>query len=175
MVPMSDSSPLPPIPPPLRVGQGVDIHAFQAGRRLVLGGVEIPHDRGLLGHSDADPAIHALCDAVLGALGLGDIGAHFPDTDARWKDVDSRVLLREVARKAADAGWGVVNADLTLLAQRPRLSPHIPEMRRRLADDLGISPDRVSIKATTTERLGAMGREEGIAAWAVVLLYRIAP
>lgn len=164
--------PAQPQNPPFRIGQGIDFHAFQAGRRLVLGGVEIPHDKGLVGHSDADAAIHALCDAALGALGLGDIGTHFPDSDPRWKDADSRVFLREVARMVGEKGWAVGNADLTLLAQRPRLAPYVPEMRRTMAEDLGIDLDRIAVKATTTERLGALGREEGIAAWAVVLLVR---
>jgi len=156
----------------VRIGQGIDFHAFAEGRRLILGGVDIPHERGLAGHSDADAAIHALCDAILGALGLGDIGQQFPDTDPKWEGADSRGLLRSVMAMAQERRWAVVNADLTLLAQCPRLAPHIPEMRRRLAEDLGAPVERVSIKATTTERLGAVGREEGIAAWAVVLLYR---
>jgi 2-C-methyl-D-erythritol 2,4-cyclodiphosphate synthase len=158
--------------PDLRIGQGIDFHAFVTGRPLILGGVEIPCDQGLAGHSDADALIHALCDALLGALALGDIGTHFPDSDPQWKGVDSRILLRESSRRIADRGWQLANADLTVLAQKPRLASHIPEMQRRLAADLDVTPDRISIKATTTERLGAVGREEGIAAWAVVLLVR---
>jgi len=155
---------------PLRIGQGMDFHVFAEGRRLILGGVEIPHDRGLLGHSDADAVIHALCDAMLGAAALGDIGKHFPDSDARWKGVDSRVLLRAVRDTVGESGWALVNADVTVVAQRPRIAPFTPEMRRRLAADLGVEEGRISIKATTSERMGALGREEGIGVWAVALL-----
>ncbi len=156
----------------VRIGQGVDFHGFVDDRPLILGGVRIPCDQGLAGHSDADALIHALCDALLGALALGDIGFHFPDSDARWKDIDSRVLLRETKRLVSERGWEVGNVDITVLAQKPRLAPHIPDMQRRLADDLAVTADRISIKATTTERLGAIGRQEGIAAWAVALLLR---
>ncbi len=158
--------------PLFRVGQGIDVHTFQEGRRLVLGGVEIPHAKGLAGHSDADAVIHAVCDAVLGALGLGDIGVHFPSGEARWKDVDSRVLLREVAQRARENGWRVGNVDVTVVAQCPRLAPYVGEMCRRMAGDLGVEAERISVKATTPEGLGALGREEGIAAWAVALLCR---
>lgn len=173
-VPPSSSVPsLPPTAyPPLRIGQGIDFHVFAEGRRLVLGGVEIPFARGLLGHSDADVVIHALCDALLGAVALGDIGMHFPNTDPRWKDCDSRVLLREVYRMVRERGWRLVNADLTIVAQKPRIAPHIPQMQNRLARDLDAPPDCVSIKATTPERLGALGREEGIAVWAACLLQK---
>lgn len=154
----------------IRIGQGYDVHPLVAGRKLVLGGVAIPHDKGLHGHSDADALIHAVCDACLGAAALGDIGKHFPDTDARYKDVDSRVLLRRVRQAIGQVGWGVVNVDATIIAQAPRLAPHIPAMVANLAADLEISPTVVNVKATTTERLGFIGREEGIAAQAVVLL-----
>lgn len=154
----------------IRIGQGYDVHPLVAGRKLVLGGVTIPHAKGLHGHSDADALIHAVCDACLGAAALGDIGKHFPDTDARYKDVDSRVLLRRVRQAIDEAGWSVVNVDATIVAQAPRLAPHIPAMAANLAADLGIAPAVVNIKATTTERLGFIGREEGIAAQAVVLL-----
>lgn len=154
----------------MRIGQGFDAHALVAGRRLVIGGVEIPHEKGLAGHSDADVLIHAVCDALLGAAGLGDIGAHFPDTDARFKDIDSRRLLREVARLVAANDLRVLNIDATVIAQAPRISPHIPQMRNNMAADLGILPVDVNIKARTTERLGFVGRGEGIAAEAVALL-----
>ena len=154
----------------MRIGQGFDAHALKAGRRLVIGGVEIPHSRGLAGHSDADVLIHALCDALLGAAGLGDIGTHFPDSDARYKDIDSRKLLREVARLLAEHRLRVVNVDATIIAQEPRMAPHIPAMRANLAADIGISPEAVNIKAKTTEKLGFVGRGEGIAAEAVALL-----
>ena len=154
----------------IRIGQGYDVHPLVAGRKLVLGGVTIPHDKGLHGHSDADALIHAVCDACLGAAALGDIGKHFPDTDAHYKDVDSRVLLRRVRHAIEQAGWSVVNVDATIVAQAPRLAPHIPAMVANLAADLEISPTVVNVKATTTERLGFIGREEGIAAQAVVLL-----
>jgi 2-C-methyl-D-erythritol 4-phosphate cytidylyltransferase/2-C-methyl-D-erythritol 2,4-cyclodiphosphate synthase len=153
------------------IGVGYDVHAFAEGRKLVLGGVEFEGD-GLLGHSDADICAHALCDAVLGAAGLGDIGRHFPDTDPRWKGVSSILLLREVARKAADAGWRVGNCDVTLAARRPKIAPRAQEMRTRLAEALGVPPGQVNVKATTGEGLGFVGRGEGIAAHAVALLVR---
>lgn len=156
----------------IRVGQGFDVHAFAEGRRLVIGGVEIPHDKGLLGHSDADVLLHALCDALLGAAALGDIGKHFPDTDARFRDIDSRVLVREVAARIRALGWQVVNVDATLIAQAPKMAPHIPAMVANIAADLGCAPERINVKATTTERLGFAGRGEGIAAQAVCLLLR---
>jgi 2-C-methyl-D-erythritol 2,4-cyclodiphosphate synthase len=154
----------------LRIGHGFDVHAFAEGRRLVLGGVDIPHERGLLGHSDADVLIHAICDALLGAAGLGDIGRHFPDSDARYQGIDSRELLRHVAGLLDARGWRVGNVDATLIAQAPRMAPHIPAMRERLAADLGIAVDALNVKATTTEKLGFTGRQEGIAAEAVCLL-----
>lgn len=154
----------------VRIGNGFDVHALAAGRPLVLGGVRVPHDRGLAGHSDADVLLHAIADAVLGALALGDLGAHFPDTDARWKDADSRVLLRHVAGLAATRGFRIGNIDATVIAQAPRLAPHVPAMRANIAADLGCGIDAVSVKATTTEHLGFAGRGEGIAALATVLL-----
>ncbi|MBI3045370.1 MAG: 2-C-methyl-D-erythritol 2,4-cyclodiphosphate synthase [Betaproteobacteria bacterium] len=154
----------------MRIGQGYDAHALVTGRRLVIGGVEIPHPKGLAGHSDADVLIHALCDALLGAAGLGDIGAHFPDSDARYKDIDSRRLLREVAQLLGRRSLHVVNVDATIIAQAPRMAPHIPAMRANLAADLGVALEAVNLKAKTTERLGFVGREEGIAAEAVALL-----
>jgi 2-C-methyl-D-erythritol 2,4-cyclodiphosphate synthase len=154
----------------MRIGQGFDAHALVAGRKLVIGGVEIPHGKGLAGHSDADVLIHALCDALLGAATLGDIGAHFPDSDARYKGIDSRRLLREVAVLLARSRYRVVNVDATIIAQAPRMATHIPAMRANLAADLGIGVEAVSVKAKTTEKLGFVGREEGIAAEAVVLL-----
>jgi 2-C-methyl-D-erythritol 2,4-cyclodiphosphate synthase len=154
----------------MRIGQGFDAHALVAGRRLVIGGVVIPYDKGLAGHSDADVLIHAVCDALLGAAGLGDIGTHFPDNDARYKDIDSRKLLYELRQLLRDRRWHVVNVDATIIAQAPRMAPHIPGMRANLAADLGIAPECVNVKAKTTERLGFVGRGEGIAAEAVVLL-----
>jgi 2-C-methyl-D-erythritol 2,4-cyclodiphosphate synthase len=154
----------------MRIGNGFDVHALVTGRRLVLGGVVIPHERGLDGHSDADVLLHAVCDAMLGALALGDIGVHFPDSDARWKDADSRVLLRHVASLAAARGYRVGNLDVTLIAQAPKVAPYVAAMRANLAADLGCEEDDVSVKATTTERLGFAGRGEGIAAMASVLL-----
>lgn len=153
-----------------RIGQGFDVHALVPGRRLVLGGVEIAHPRGLQGHSDADALIHAICDALLGALALGDIGMHFPDSDARWKGADSRVLLRHVAGLVTAARYAIGNIDATVIAQAPRISPHVAAMRANIAADLGCAIAHVSIKATTTERLGFTGREEGIAAMAVALV-----
>lgn len=154
----------------LRIGNGFDVHRFAEGRRCVLCGVEIPHPLGLLGHSDADVALHALCDALLGAAALGDIGKHFPDTDPRFEGADSRVLLRETARLLSEAGYSVGNVDVTIIAQAPKMAPHIPAMRANIAADLAIPLDAVSVKATTTERLGFTGRGEGIAAQATALL-----
>ncbi len=155
----------------IRIGNGFDVHALVAGRRLVLGGVTIPYERGLEGHSDADVLLHAIADATLGALALGDIGTHFPDTDPRWKGADSRVLLRHVAAMATARRYAVLNLDATIIAQAPKLAPHVPAMRANIAADLGCSVEQVSIKATTTERLGFAGRGEGIAALATVLLF----
>ncbi len=153
-----------------RVGTGFDVHALSEGRALVIGGVAIAHPRGLAGHSDADVLLHAICDALLGALALGDLGAHFPDTDPRWKGADSRALLRHVASLVAAHEFVVGNLDATIIAQAPKMAPHIAAMRANIAADLGCDLDRVSVKATTTERLGYTGREEGIAAEAIVLL-----
>jgi 2-C-methyl-D-erythritol 2,4-cyclodiphosphate synthase len=155
----------------IRIGNGFDVHALAAGRKLVLGGVTIPHDRGLDGHSDADVLLHAIADAILGALALGDIGSHFPDADPRWKDADSRVLLRHVAGLAVAQGFAIGNLDTTVIAQAPKLAPHVPQMRANIAADLACDVAQVSVKATTTERLGFAGREEGIAALATVLLF----
>ncbi len=154
----------------MRIGHGFDVHQLVAGRRLVIGGVEIPHDKGLGGHSDADVLLHAVTDALLGAAGLGDIGRHFPDTDPAHRDADSRRLLREAMARVRAAGYVVVNVDSTIIAQAPRMAPHIPAMVANLAVDLGVPPDRVNVKAKTTERLGFAGRGEGIAAEAVALL-----
>lgn len=156
----------------IRIGQGYDVHRLAEGRELWLGGVRIEHELGLLGHSDADVAIHALCDAMLGALALGDIGRHFPDSDPRYKGIDSKLLLGHVNRLIESKGYTLGNADITVMAQRPKLAPHIEEMRETLAATLGTDTGRVSVKATTTERLGFEGREEGISALAVVLLTR---
>ena len=154
----------------MRIGQGFDVHRLVPGRRLVIGGVDIPNEQGLDGHSDADVLLHALCDALLGAACLGDIGRHFPDTDARYKGADSRVLLREVSRLVREAGYRIVNIDATIIAQAPKMAPHTPAMANNIAGDLGLSRGQVNIKATTTEGLGYTGRGEGIAAEAVVLL-----
>ena len=156
----------------LRIGNGFDVHALISGRKLILGGGTIPYERGLDGHSDADVLLHAVCDAILGALALGDIGAHFPDTDPRWKGADSRSLLRRVASLALALGWRIGNLDTTLIAQAPTLAPHVPAMRANLAADLVCDIGQISVKATTTERLGFAGRGEGIGAWATVLLVR---
>ncbi len=156
----------------LRVGQGVDVHAFAAGRKLIIGGVEISHPVGLLGHSDADVLLHAICDALLGAAGLGDIGQHFSDQDAGFKDVDSRVLLRAVKDKLRGRGFDVVNVDATIIAQAPRMAPYIADMIVNIAGDLDVTENAINIKATTTERLGFTGRGEGIAAQAVCLIER---
>jgi 2-C-methyl-D-erythritol 2,4-cyclodiphosphate synthase len=154
----------------MRIGQGFDVHALVPGRRLVIGGVTIPHDKGLAGHSDADVLLHAICDALLGAAGLGDIGVHFPDADPQYSDIDSRMLLREVARKLAARQLRVGNVDATVVAEAPRLTPHIPRMIGNIAADLGVAPARISVKATTSEGLGLVGRGEGVAALAVALL-----
>jgi 2-C-methyl-D-erythritol 2,4-cyclodiphosphate synthase len=154
----------------MRIGNGVDVHALVSGRPLILGGVTIPHFRGLAGHSDADVLLHAIADAILGALALGDIGKHFPDTDPRWRGADSRALLRHVFALAFDAGWEIGNVDATVIAQAPRIAPYVAAMRTNLAGDLGCDETRISVKATTTEHLGFTGREEGIAALATVLL-----
>lgn len=156
----------------IRVGTGFDVHAFVTGRPLIIGGVHIPHTHGLLGHSDADVLLHAITDALLGALALGDLGAHFPDTDVRWKGADSRTLLCHVAELLGGAGWRIGNVDATIIAQAPRLAPHVPAMRSNIAADLRCAHDQVSVKATTTEHLGFTGRGEGIAAQAVVLVER---
>jgi 2-C-methyl-D-erythritol 2,4-cyclodiphosphate synthase len=154
----------------VRIGQGFDVHALVKGRKLVVGGVVIPFDRGLEGHSDADVLVHAVCDALLGAAALGDIGRHFPDTEMKYKNADSRVLLREVAGKVREAGFSIVNLDATIIAEAPKMAAHIPAMVANLTADLGIGPGQVNVKAKTAERLGAIGRGEGIAAEAIVLL-----
>jgi len=154
----------------MRIGHGYDVHAFGDGDHVVLGGVRIDCDRGLVAHSDGDVLIHALCDALLGAAGLGDIGRHFPDTDERFSGADSRDLLRAVVSQLQSAGWSVGNVDLTVIAQTPRLSEHVAAMQGNLAQDLGVGRDCVNVKATTTERLGFVGREERIASHAVALL-----
>jgi 2-C-methyl-D-erythritol 2,4-cyclodiphosphate synthase len=154
----------------MRIGIGYDVHALVEGRPLVIGGVTVPHPRGLAGHSDADVLLHAISDALLGALALGDLGAHFPDTDPRWKGADSRALLRHVMSLVRARGYGVGNVDATVIAQAPKLAPFIAAMRDNVAADLGCDVACVSIKATTTERLGFEGREEGVAAEAVVLV-----
>jgi 2-C-methyl-D-erythritol 2,4-cyclodiphosphate synthase len=158
----------------IRIGQGFDVHALVAGRPLIIGGVHIPYEKGLLGHSDADVLLHAVCDALLGAAALGDIGRHFPDTDPAHGGADSRVLLRVVAGRVAAAGCRVGNVDATIIAQAPKMAPHVPAMITNIAADLGIPEDRVNVKAKTTERLGFTGRGEGIAAEAVVLITRVA-
>lgn len=154
----------------IRIGNGYDVHRFATERELWLCGVKIPYEMGLLGHSDADVAIHALCDALLGAMALRDIGYHFPDTDEAYRGADSRVLLRRVVEMVAERGYGISNVDVTIIAQAPKLLPFIPQMIDTLAHDLGIAADRVSVKATTTERLGFTGRKEGIAAQATALV-----
>jgi len=157
----------------IRVGQGCDIHALVPGRKLIIGGVEIAHELGLLGHSDADVLLHAIIDALLGAAGLGDIGRLFPDTDERYRDADSRVLLRAVRNRLSQEGWRIINVDSTINAQRPKMAPHIPAMVAAIAEDLGISPHAVNVKAKTAEKLGFVGREEGISTDAVVLIERM--
>jgi 2-C-methyl-D-erythritol 2,4-cyclodiphosphate synthase len=156
----------------IRIGQGYDVHAFGDGDHVVLGGVRIAHERGVLAHSDGDVVIHALCDALLGALARGDIGVHFPPSDDRWKDCDSRVFLRHCATLLAERGWRLGNADLTVVCERPRVAAHAPAIRANLAADLGVEVDAISVKATTSEKLGFTGRGEGLAAMAVALLVR---
>jgi 2-C-methyl-D-erythritol 2,4-cyclodiphosphate synthase len=156
----------------IRIGQGGDIHALVGGRKLIIGGVEIPHETGLLGHSDADVLVHAIIDALLGAAGLGDIGRHFPDSDERYRGADSRVLLRATREMLVQAGWRIVNVDATINAQRPKMAPYIPQMCVHIAADLQVSEDCVNVKAKTAEGLGFVGREEGISSEAVVLIER---
>lgn len=157
---------------PFRIGQGYDCHALVEGRKLIIGGVTIPHTTGLLGHSDADVLLHALTDALFGAAALGDIGRHFPDTAVEFAGADSRVLLREAVKRVAAAGFSIGNVDATIIAQKPKMAPHIPSMVANIAEDLGLAIDQVNIKAKTNEKLGYLGREEGIAAEAVALIYR---
>ena len=156
----------------MRIGQGFDVHALVEGRKLLIGGVDVPYERGLAGHSDADVLLHAVCDALIGAAGLGDIGAHFPDGDERYRGIDSRRLLREVKRLLAAGGWRVVNIDATVIAQAPKLAPYIPAMRQNIASDTGLEAGEVNIKAKTAEHLGFIGRGEGIAAEAIALIAR---
>ncbi len=154
----------------MRIGQGFDVHQLVADRKLIIGGVDIPYDKGLLGHSDADVLLHAICDALLGAAALGDIGRHFADTDAQYKNIDSRILLREVARMLTNEGFRIGNVDATIIAQAPKMASHIPHMVENIAADLGVAMNVINVKATTTEKLGYTGRGEGIAAQAVALL-----
>lgn len=156
-----------------RIGSGIDFHQFAAGRDLWIGGIKIPHHKGALGHSDADVLLHAICDALLGALGLGDIGVHFPNNDPRYKDIDSKILLKETVRLITEKGYGVVNVDSSLCLQEPKIKKFVPAMQETIAAILGITTADVSIKATTTEEMGAIGREEGLMAMAAVLLQKI--
>lgn len=156
--------------PIIRIGNGYDVHRLVTGRKLVLGGVDIPHSTGLDGHSDADALLHALCDALLGAVGAGDIGSHFPDTDPKWKGISSLVLLEQVTANCRDKGFEIVNIDTIIVAQKPKLAPFLPEMKKNMAQAMGIGIGQINIKATTTEKLGFTGKEEGIAAYAVALL-----
>ena len=158
-----------------RVGLGIDFHRFASGRPLILGGVRIPSDNGLLGHSDADVLLHAICDALLGAAALGDIGVYFPDTDPRFKGADSTELLRAVVEMIEAQGWQVENVDTVVIAEAPKLAPHVPAMRERIAQGLKVSVDRVAVKATTRERMGSLGRSEGMAAQCVALSRRAFP
>ena len=154
----------------MRIGQGFDVHAFAEGRKLVIGGVEIPYEKGLAGHSDADVLLHAICDALLGAAALGDIGWHYPDTDPHYSDADSRSLLRETGKKLGAQGYRIVNIDATIIAQAPHMAPYVATMIGNIAADLGLKPAAISVKATTTEQLGFTGRGEGIAAQAIALI-----
>lgn len=155
---------------PFRIGQGYDCHALVEGRKLIIGGVDIPHHVGLLGHSDADVLLHAITDSILGAAALGDIGKHFPDTDPEFKGADSRKLLKEAAKRVVATGYSIGNIDCTIIAQRPKMAPHIPSMRSNIAEDLGVDISQVNVKAKTNEKLGYLGREEGIAAESIALL-----
>lgn len=157
----------------MRIGQGYDVHQLVEGRKLIIGGVDVPWHLGLAGHSDADVLLHAICDALLGAAALGDIGRHFPDTDPRYKGIDSRELLRAVARLLAEKGWRTANLDATIIAQAPKMAPHVAQMTANIAADLGVAPEAVNVKATTTEKLGFAGRGEGIAAQAVCLIEKV--
>lgn len=157
----------------IRIGYGFDLHRLKEGRKLILGGVDIPFTKGLDGHSDADALLHAITDAMLGALALGDIGKHFPDTDPAYKDVDSRVLLRAANKLINEKGYVVGNIDATIVAEQPKMNPHIPAMVARISEDLAIEPNRISLKATTSEKIGAIGRQEGISATASILLFAI--
>jgi 2-C-methyl-D-erythritol 2,4-cyclodiphosphate synthase len=154
----------------MRIGYGYDVHQLAAGEELVIGGLIIPHEKGSVGHSDADVLLHVICDALLGALALGDIGTHFPDTDATYKGIDSKILLKKTYDMVLERGWKLANVDSTVCLQRPKLKPHIQDMRRTIADVMGVAVDQIGIKATTTEWLGFVGKEEGISAHAVVLL-----
>jgi 2-C-methyl-D-erythritol 2,4-cyclodiphosphate synthase len=155
-----------------RIGEGWDVHALVEGRKLILGGVDVPYHRGLLGHSDADVLLHALTDALLGAAALGDIGTHFPDTDVQFRGADSAVLLAEAARRVRAAGWQIGNLDSTIVAQAPKLMPHIPAMRQRIAEVLGLQPDQINIKAKTAEKMGPVGQGDAMEARAIALLFR---
>jgi 2-C-methyl-D-erythritol 2,4-cyclodiphosphate synthase len=157
----------------IRIGHGFDVHQLVAGRKCIIGGVEIAHDKGLLGHSDADVLLHAICDALLGAAGLGDIGRHFPDTDAQYQGADSRELLRKVVSLLKNAGFSIGNIDATIIAQAPKMAPHIPQMVAHIAADCNVELSRINVKATTTEKLGFTGRGEGIAAEAVCLIQQL--
>jgi 2-C-methyl-D-erythritol 2,4-cyclodiphosphate synthase len=158
--------------PPFRIGTGYDCHALVEGRKLIIGGVTIPHKTGLFGHSDADVLLHAIIDAMLGAAGLGDIGKHFPDTDPMFAGADSRTLLREVAHRVVATGYTIGNIDATIIAQAPKMAPHIAQMVSRIAEDIGVSPQQVNVKAKTNEKLGYLGREEGMAAEAICMLIK---
>jgi 2-C-methyl-D-erythritol 2,4-cyclodiphosphate synthase len=158
--------------PIIRIGNGYDVHRLVTGRKLILGGIDIPHSTGLDGHSDADVLLHALCDALLGAVGAGDIGAHFPDTDSKWKGISSLVLLEQVTATCRDKGFNFSNIDTIIVAQKPKLAPFLPDMKKNISQAMAIDIGQINIKATTTEKLGFAGKEEGIAAYAVALLYK---
>ena len=159
--------------PIIRIGTGYDVHQLVSGRKLILGGVNVPHSKGLDGHSDADALLHALCDALLGAVGAGDIGRHFPDTDPEWKGISSIVLLKQVTAICRDKGFEIANVDTIIVAQKPKLAPFFPDMKKNIAHAMAIDIERINIKATTTEKLGFVGKEEGIATYAVALLYKM--